>query len=356
MTGKKKPTCVPVWVYLLLVLVLAAGAFLRAQTTQQPEDEAAGVQNGQPLDGVLTVRFLNVGQGDSVLLACNGAAMLLDGGSVSEGQFLVSRLNRLGVQTLNYVVNTHPDEDHCGGLAGVLAKYPAEHVYASVTEHTTKAFSNVVKYAEQQDKQIEVPEAGDSWGLGDATVTVIGPVAQYDDTNNGSLVLRVDYGETSFLFTGDMEKQAEADLLASGANVRADVLKVGHHGSVTSTSDSFLAAVQPSIAVISAGEGNDYGHPHKETMQKLEAYPLTIYRTDTQGEIIVKSDAMTLTVTTDPTSREAADETAAYVGNINSQIVHSAACAKLPSEQNRMYFETLEEAEAAGFKPHTCIK
>lgn len=224
-----------------------------------------------PSDETLTVRFLDVGQGDSILLSCGEDTMLIDGGPVEEGQFLVSRLNRLDVTELTYVVNTHPDEDHCGGLAAVLAKYPAEHVYSSVTEYTTKVFSNVVKYTEEQGRQIGVPQTGTRWSLGSAAVTVIGPVQEYPDPNNGSLVLRVDYGGTSFLFTGDMEQKAEGDLLESGADVHADVLKAGHHGSPTSSSEAFLTAVQPSVAVISVGADNDYGHPGADVLARLEA-------------------------------------------------------------------------------------
>ena len=283
-----------------------------------------------PSDEMLTVRFLDVGQGDSILLSCGEDTMLIDGGPVEEGQFLVSRLNRLDVTELTYVVNTHPDEDHCGGLAAVLAKYPAEHVYSSVTEYTTKVFSNVVKYTEEQGRQIEVPQTGTHWSLGSAAVTVIGPVQEYSDPNNGSLVLRVDYGGTSFLFTGDMEQKAEGDLLESGADVHADVLKAGHHGSPTSSSEAFLTAVQPSVAVISVGADN---------------------------EIIIVSDGETLSITTDPTSREpAAGKDAPFVGNRNSMIVHSASCAKLPGEENRIYFNSAEEAEEYGYKKHTCIK
>ena len=356
-SGMKKRTAkkrIPAWLYVLLVVVLAVGTFLQARQNEAEQIE----ENRQvlPVDGTLTVRFLDVGQGDSALIVCNGQTMLIDGGSVSEGQFLVSRLSRLGVSELDYVVNTHPDEDHCGGLAGVLAKYPAEHVYSSVTEHTTKVFSNVVKYAEEQGRQIEVPETGDSWYVGDAAVTCIGPIGTYSDSNNGSLVLRVDFGETSFLFTGDMEQKAEADLLESGADVRADVLKVGHHGSPTSSSQAFLEAVEPSIAVISVGADNDYGHPGADVLSRLEALGAELYRTDTQGEIIVRSDGQALTVTTDKTSRTPSAEQMQYVGNRNSQILHSPDCAKLPSEENRVYFESVEQAEIAGYKKHTCIK
>ena len=225
-----------------------------------------------------------------------------------------------------------------------------------MTEHTTKVFSNVVKYAEEQGRQIEVPQTGDSWYVGDAAVTCIGPVGTYSDSNNGSLVLRVDFGETSFLFTGDMEQKAEGDLLEAGADVRAAVLKVGHHGSQTSSSQAFLEAVEPSIAVISVGEGNDYGHPSADVLSRLEALGAELYRTDTQGEIIVRSDGQTLTVTTDKTSRTPSAEQMQYVGNKNSQILHSPDCAKLPSEENRVYFESVEQAEIAGYKKHTCIK
>ena len=377
MAGRKKKSAgrMPLWLYVLIVVAIALVTYFRtsgepegadpqppaasaaAQQTPQPPAASAAAQQ-TPADETLTVRFLDVGQGDSILLACGDETMLIDGGPIEEGQFLVSRLNRLDVTGLTYVVNTHPDEDHCGGLAAVLAKYPAEHVYSSVTEYTTKVFSNVVKYADEQGHPVEVPQTGDSWTLGSASVQIIGPVQTYSDPNNGSLVLRVDYGGTSFLFTGDMEQNAEADLMDSGANVRADVLKVGHHGSPTSSSEAFLEAVAPSIAVISVGKDKtDYGHPSADVLARLEALGAAIYRTDTQGEIIITSDGQTLTVTTDPTSREpAAGKDAPFIGNRNSMIVHSANCAKLPGEDNRVYFNTAEEAEEYGYQKHTCIK
>jgi len=159
----------------------------------------------------------------------------------------------------------------------------------------------------------------------------------------------------------NMEKrpwlQMEGDLLESGADVRADVLKAGHHGSPTSSSEAFLTAVQPSVAVISVGADNDYGHPGADVLARLEALNAEIYRTDTQGEIIIVSDGETLSITTDPTSREpAAGKDAPFVGNRNSMIVHSASCAKLPGEENRIYFNSAEEAEEYGYKKHTCIK
>lgn len=351
-TGNRKNTKkkLPIWLSIVLLLC-AAAALLRTEPWQQVQPDESTVLP----HGTLCVRFLDVGQGDSILLGCEGEYMLVDGGSVSESQFLVSRLNRLQVDRLAYVVNTHPDEDHCGGLAGVLVCYPAQHVFACVTEHTTRAFENVAKYADAQGSAIEIPQLGASWKLGEATVELIGPVEDYDETNNQSLILRVDYGRTSFLLTGDMEAEAEQALLLAGANVRADVLKIGHHGSTTSTSQTFLDTVSPSIAVISAGEGNEYGHPHEQTLAALQTREVEVYRTDTQGEIIMTSDGETITVTTDPTSREAQETAAAYVGNVNSRIVHSASCAKLPGEKNRVPFDTLQQALELGYQKHSCI-
>ena len=353
--AKKRSLAATVLLVGLCLLLLAVSRCLDSRS--EPAASVSAPEAAQADAPKLEVHFLDIGQGDSALLFCGDETLLIDGGKVKNNQKLIARLKELEVDHLDAVICSHPDEDHCGGLAAVLAKYPAEHVYSSVTEYTTKVFSNVVKYADEQGHPVEVPQTGDSWTLGSASVQVIGPVQTYSDPNNGSLVLRVDYGGTSFLFTGDMEQNAEADLMDSGANVRADVLKAGHHGSPTSSSEAFLEAVAPSIAVISVGENNDYGHPSADVLARLEALGTTIYRTDTQGEIIITSDGQTLTVTTDPTSREpAAGKDAPFIGNRNSMIVHSANCAKLPGEDNRVYFNTAEEAEVYGYQKHTCIK
>ena len=251
---------------------------------------------------VLTVEFLDVGQANAALLTCGGKSLLIDGGKVKNNQKLIARLKELEVDHLDAVICSHPDEDHCGGLAAVLAKYPAEHVYSSVTEYTTKVFSNVVKYADEQGHPVEVPQTGDSWTLGSASVQVIGPVQTYSDPNNGSLVLRVDYGETSFLFTGDMGITAEDELVESGARLDATVLKVGHHGSSTSSSADFLRAVRPDCALISCGEGNSYGHPEQVVLDRLEAIGAAVYRTDRDGTIRAVCDGKTIEITTERTS------------------------------------------------------
>jgi len=316
-------------------------------------------------DTGLTVVFLDVGQADCIFLRCGGETMLIDGGNVDDSSLLVSFLTRQGVEKLDYVICTHAHEDHCGGLPAALANFPVGAVYAPVTERDVKFFKDFAKYTELQGLEIAVPAPGDSFSLGTAAVTVLGPVADYgEDLNNGSLVLHVDYGETSFLFTGDMEYEAEQDLLSSGADLRADVLKLGHHGSDSSTSYTFLREVAPAYAVASVGADNPYGHPSEAVLSRLRDAEVTLYRTDLQGTVTCHSDGETLTfetetyaAVTNPTAGSHETAEGAIIGNKNSLVYHSADCPSLPAEKNRVYFESAADAEAAGYRPHAaCVK
>ena len=323
---------------------------------------------GQTLDenAPLQVHFIDVGQALSVLVECDGQFMLYDGGNVDDGSLVVSYLQQQGVEELQYVFCSHAHEDHVGGLAAALAYFPARHVYAPVTEADTQCFRDFVKYTQQQGLSVEVPAAGTVWQLGSATVTQLGPVAQYSDTNDTSLVLRLDYGSTSFLLTGDMEADAERDLVNSGANLKADVLQVGHHGSSTSTSYIFLNSVLPEMGVISCGVNNKYGHPHEETLSILRDAGVDVYRTDLLGTITIGSDGRNYTVGTEHTATDAqlnptdpaASGTAqqGYIGNVNSKKFHLPSCPNLPAEKNQILFSGYDEAVAAGYTPcGTCI-
>ena len=323
-----------------------------------------------PADGqgaAFQMHFIDVGQALSVLVECDGQFMLYDGGNVDDGSLVVSYLQKQGVEQLQSVFCSHAHEDHVGGLAAVMAKFPAGHAYSSVMEASTKCFNDFVKYTQQQGLQLEVPSVGTVWPLGSATVTLLGPVTQYSETNNTSLVLRIDYGNTSYLLTGDMEKTAETDLVNSGANLKADVLQVGHHGSSTSTGYLFLNAVLPEMGVISCGTGNKYGHPHEETLSILRDAKVDVYRTDLQGTITIGSDGQNFTAgterfvpdsqlnPTDPSSSSTAQQ--AYIGNVNSKKFHLPSCANLPAEKNQILFSSYDEAVAAGYSPcSSCIK
>ncbi len=306
-------------------------------------------------DGQLQVHFIDVGQADCALLSCDGKYMLIDGGNVADSSLVVSYLQRAGVAELEAVVCSHAHEDHVGGLAGVLAVFPTAAVYAPTRTYASACFDKFMYYVNQQDLTVQIPAPGEEFLLGGARVRVLGPVKAYPDTNNTSLVLRVTFGETSFLFTGDMEREAETDLLESGAAVTADVLKVGHHGSSTSTGYRFLYEVDPRYAVISVGTDNSYGHPHEEVLSRLNDATVTTYRTDVCGTIVAASDGADISFRFERATQATPFPTQAgevyYIGNRNSQKYHLPTCDGLPKEENRVTFASIAEAEAAGYTP-----
>lgn len=346
----------------VLRLYNAASALLSGVTTAGSDNTSSNAP-AQTADGSFTLHFIDVGQALSVLIECDGQYMLYDGGNVEDGSLVVSYLKSHNVQQLAAVFCSHAHEDHVGGLAGVLAVFPSAAVYSPVTQAESTCFNNFVKYANQQGRQLEVPAAGTTWQLGGATLHLLGPLRQYEDTNNTSLVLRIDYGQTSFLLTGDMEAEAERDLVDSGADLSADVLQVGHHGSSTSTSYVFLNAVMPQIGIISCGSNNDYGHPHDEVLSRLRDAGVDTYRTDLSGTILVTSDGANYSVgyerfadddqqnPTETQSPGSAVQTIGYIGNVKSKKFHRPTCANLPAEHNQILFSTYDEAVAAGYTP-----
>ena len=354
---------------LALAAALALGfAACDGSAVIQPPQNNSGIETTQPsAEENFQMHFIDVGQALSVLVECDGQFMLYDGGNVDDGSLVVSYLQNQGVEELEYVFCSHAHEDHVGGLAAALAYFPAYHVYSPVTEASTKCFQNFIKYTQQQGLQVEVPAVGTVWQLGSATVQLLGPIKQYNDTNDTSLVLRIDYSSTSFLLTGDMESDAERDLVESGANLKADVLQVGHHGSSTSSSYIFMNAVLPEMGIISCGANNKYGHPHEETLSILRDAGVDTYRTDLLGTITIGSDGSNYTVSsehyatdaelnpTDPAASSTAQQ--AYIGNVNSKKFHLPTCPNLPAEKNQILFSSYDEAIAAGYEPcATCIK
>ncbi len=247
----------------------------------------------------LTVTYLDVGQGDCTLLQCDGQTMLIDAGIGEQANHITTYLKQQGVKSIDYLVCTHAHADHCGGMKAVIAAFPVHTLYSSVTSSSNGAFQRVMRAAETANLAITVPSVGDTFALGSATVTVLGPQKHYSDVNDQSLILRVDYGSNAFLFTGDAEYQSETDVLDAGENVRCDVIKAGHHGSRTSTGYRLLYEAQPKYAVISCGAGNEYGHPHDDTLSRLRDADVTVYRTDLNGTVVCRSDGTNLTFTTE---------------------------------------------------------
>ena len=254
-----------------------------------------------PEDSSFAVHFIDVGQADCALVMCDGAYMLIDGGNAEDSDLVFSYLKTRGIDHLDYMVATHAHEDHIGGLSGAAYAATVGTALSPVTEGTTKVFKNLVKSLEKQNVTLTVPSAGDTFSLGSAQVEILGPVREYEEPNDTSIVLRIQYGSTSFLFTGDMESTAETDLVESGARLSATVLKVGHHGSSSSTSYRFLREVLPDYAVISVGTDNKYGHPTEAVLSRLEDAEARIYRTDLHGTDIAERDGTTVTFHTEIT-------------------------------------------------------
>lgn len=338
-----------VMVFLFIMLFLAAAYVLFNR-----QGEAAPPAEG----GSLQVHFIDVGQADAALVICDGHYMLIDGGNAEDSDLVYSYLEHHGAKNLDYMVASHAHEDHIGGLSGALNYAKVDTALCPVMEYSSKVFQNMVKYLEQQGKSLTVPAPGDKFDLGSARVEILGPVQEYDDTNNTSIVLRIDYGETSFLFTGDMETGAEKDLLESGADVRATVLKAGHHGSDTSTGYQFLREVSPRYTVISVGEGNKYGHPSDEVLSRFRDAGTEVYRTDMQGHVIAESDGKTVTFRTEKEADTATNPTGnstlqMYVGNSGSKKFHLSDCASAKNiqEDKKVVFLTRLQAVLEGYEP-----
>lgn len=318
----------------------------------------------------LVIHFLDVGQADAAILQCGDEVMMIDGGRSSNSSLIYSVLkNTLHVHQINYMIATHPHDDHIGGLSGALNASSVGVIDSPVTAYDSKAFSSLLKYAQKQGLIITIPKAGDTFAFGDAQVQFLSPVQEYDNMNDNSLVIRIVHGQNTFLFAGDAEWDAEHDMVSSGIDLSATVLKVGHHGSSTSSSYMFLREVMPQYAVISCGKDNSYGHPSADVLSRLRNVGAIVYRTDLQGDITCVSDGTSVQF---HTQKESAPDSiwqspdgytleseapvhqeAKYIGNRNTMKFHYISCPSVNDmkESNKEELFTREEAMQKGYIP-----
>lgn len=280
------------------IMVLLLCIFLLAGCTEAVKTEKIPVTAGHEMH----VHFIDVGQGDSILIESpSGKTMLIDGGVKVAGQQIVSYLNELGINKLDIVVATHPDADHIGGLIPVLDNMTTEQFYDSGKVHTSQTFEEMLTQIDEKNIPYHVPKIGDDIEFDkDVNVKVLNANDQATDNNDASIVLKMTYGNVSFLLTGDAGVALEKEMLQY--DVKATVLKAGHHGSNTSSSDEFVQAVKPEVAILSYGEDNKYGHPHAEVMDRLQAIGSKIYATADLGTITVSTDGVNYTVNGKETS------------------------------------------------------
>lgn len=285
--------------YLIIIFFITVAAIV-LEIWQNPEilDKIAERSPKIDFKDSMTIHYIDVGQGDSQLITTpDGSAILIDAGPNSEEDKLLSYLKSQDIDELNYVIFTHPHEDHIGGADMILQKFKVNHVIISDVTYTSATFLRMLEAIEESDAKLIIAAVGQKYTFGKVSFNILAPVSdKYTSMNDWSVVLRLDYRKTSFIFTGDAEMLSESEMMQKfdASDFKCDVYKAGHHGSTTSNSEAFLALCDPTFAVISCGKGNDYGHPHSEILNFFLKMGIKIYRTDMDGTVVFISDGNTV--------------------------------------------------------------
>lgn len=326
--------------------------------------QPTNIENTDFAQGKIEVYFIDVGQADCALVLCEGRSLLIDGGNVEDGEDVVAFIKEKGLTTLDFVIATHAHEDHVGGLAKVISSFDVGAVLSPVSSYSSNCF-NDFKQAADKKSTFTICDNRYSFSVGSAIAKVLWPDSfEQNNTNNTSIVLRIKYKSVAFLFTGDIERDAESKLVETGEDLSANVLKVAHHGSDSSSSYIFLRSVLPQYAIISCGKNNSYNHPHKQTLDILSQAEIETFRTDQLGTICVFSDGTNITVSANETVSTTAAATGApalesaitFIANKNSKKFHLPDCSSLPKEENRVYFASRSAAQEAGYTPCSVCK
>ncbi len=296
-------------VYPLQEQLTDGGGDSRGAGNAAAEDVSAAASDVFRDGSTLEVHFLDVGQGDATLIRCGEAAMLIDAGNNSWGDDVRDYLEYQGIGDLDYVIGTHPDADHIGGLDVVMEAFDCGTVIMPDYEKDTQTYTDVTDVMEEKGYELTLPQVGMVYELGEAAFTIVAPNGEYgDNANDYSVGILLEHGENRFLLTGDAEEDSEADMLDNGIDLSADVLKAAHHGSRTANTEAFLERVNPEYVVISCGEGNSYGHPHAEVLNRLREMGIKVFRTDEEGTVVATSDGAGITFNVPPSESWQAGE------------------------------------------------
>lgn len=302
-TGRRKGTP-SLSTSITTVIIVALAAVITSIVMSMNNSNSADVAKETERD--LEIQCLDVGQGDSTLILLpDGKNMLIDAGTNSGAKDLVKELKNSGIEKIDYLIATHPHEDHIGGMDNVINEFEIGKIYMPKVDSsqtpTTKTYEDVLDAVSDKGLKITQGKGGDKILKGkDIDVMFVAPnSSKYIELNSYSIAVKLEYGKNSFLFMGDAEQDSEKEILDEGYDIEANVLKCGHHGSNTSSSKDFIKKVSPKYAIISCGKGNSYGHPNKETLDTLNELGVKIYRTDTDGTVTVKSDGIKITVNTE---------------------------------------------------------
>lgn len=351
----KKPFKNVLLLILLSLILLFSGCgeiVERMEAEPAPPPEVAVRLSDAESD--FSIHFIDVVQGDSIFIVSGGETMLIDAGDAKYADRVIKYLEDRGIKRIDYVVGTHPHADHIGGLARVIESFEIGGVWMPNIVHTTKTYENLIDTITKKGLTVSYPNPGESAAFGLAEVSVVAPFKMDKKAlNNCSIVLRIAYDGFAFLFTGDAETKVENEIIASKANISADVIKIGHHGSTSSTSENFLRIVDPHYAIILVGEDNSYGHPMKAILNRLESHGVGVFRTDEQGDIVVAVEDGEIVVKNGCGEIVSAPPVVEikYIGNTNSKKFHLMSCASLPAENNRVYFFTRQEAVESRYDP-----
>ena len=264
----------------------------------------------------LKIHFIDVGQADAILVQAGASNMLIDAGNNDDEEILKSYLQKIGVNAFDVVVGTHVHEDHIGSMDYIVNSFRVGKVYFPKQTANTKTYKDFISSIKNKNLQLTAPVVGESFKIGDAVCTILAPISpSYEDANDYSIVIRIVYGESSFLFMGDATAVSEMEMVKKGLDLKADVLKVGHHGSKSSTSANFLKEVNPNFAIISVGKDNSYGHPTQTVLDRLKQYGVKTYRTDEVGTIIISSNGKAISISNESGNNIGTGSTALSANN-----------------------------------------